>query len=360
MSGHVEVQNAALDDWENNSMVLRGTIAPSSLTSLLVDDYQRDILSAHKIDELVDAHRKGRVPDIELGMRGEHFEERASGLVILFNPIYIVDGLQRVTAGKKLMQLDPDARPHIGATIHFNTTEPWERERFKVLNLKRTKLSPNVTLRNMRHDYSVADELYRMSTGSRSQFVMRGLVCWEQNMRNTELITASVFFKSVGMLHSHIGPGRSSNAVELTEGLQKIMATAGRNAMLSNIRLFYGLIDELWGVKTVAYRSGAIHLKQSFLLALARVFNDNLDFWDGPLLQIDTALKRRLSQFPITDPTVTNLASGSTSAISMLVQLMTDHLNYKKTTKRLRPRNYIEPVTAEASDSNDDDELGDD
>lgn len=347
----IKIINGALDEWKipddpEPSIVLRGTIVPASLADLSVAEYQRETLSNAKVLRLVEVLRTGRVPDIELGMRGERLDSRGSNFT-LHDQVFIVDGLQRTTAALRLMELDPTAAPHLGATIHFNTTEEWERKRFDDLNLGQTRLSPNVTLRNLRHGNPAAEALYNLTTNPRSVFVLRGKVSWEQNMKRSELITASVYFKSIGVLHSHIGPGRRNNVVDLSKGLEQIMKTAGRNIFLGNVRLFYQLIDELWGVQTVAYKASAIQLKQTFLLALARLFSEHLDFWDGNTLKIDAPLKRKLATFPINDPAVMNLASSGGSSANVLVQLMTDHINHGKRTRRLRRRRWAEPTVVE-------------
>lgn len=41
-------------------------------------------------------------------------------------------------------------------------------------------------------------------------FILYSRISWEQNMKRGELISALTLAKAVGMLHSHIGPGRSS------------------------------------------------------------------------------------------------------------------------------------------------------
>ena len=68
----IKIINAALDEW-NGDILLRGVVDPSSLAHLKVDDYQREILPQSRIKELARAIKSGKVPDIELGMRGGSF-----------------------------------------------------------------------------------------------------------------------------------------------------------------------------------------------------------------------------------------------------------------------------------------------
>lgn len=347
MSGDsIKIVNGALHD-ADDQIVLRGVIDPSSLSNLHIGPYQRETLQPAKIAKLMDAHRFGRVPDVELGMRGERFIER-NGVFYLQDPVFIVDGQQRCTAANRLMQLEPSAAPCIGALIHFGTNERWERERFDILNLTQTKLSSNVTLRNLRHDYTVVDTLYKL-THDRT-FVLNERVCWDQNMRRGQLISAVLFFKVVGMLHSHLGPGRSNNVVDLARGLQKIYDEIGKTTFVANVRAFFDTIDTCYGVKSVAYSSAAVQLRQVFMLALAKLFTEHTSFWkDESKFFVEAPLIRKLSMFPVTDPTVQSLASSSGKALDMLFTLFVEHVNSGKRTRRLVRRGYVELVpTSEA------------
>ena len=101
-----------------SDIILRGVIDPQSLHLLQVADYQREVLPLAKISELVEAFMKGSVPDVDLGMRGERFFER-SGSFYLQDDVFIVDGLQRVTAALHLIQMATGILPQLGAVVHF-------------------------------------------------------------------------------------------------------------------------------------------------------------------------------------------------------------------------------------------------
>jgi len=343
----VKVISAALDETPQKEIVLRGVIDDHSLSLLEVDNYQRETLSKKKIAHLRRAIATSRVPDIELGMRGERFIERDDNFY-LQDPVYIVDGLQRVTAAIQLIQSDPEAIAHLGVTIHFGTDEAWERERFEDLNLGQTKLSSNITLRNKANSVPAAEALLKLSRDK--AFVMCDQICWQQAMRRGDLITATTFFKVAGMLHSHAGPGRGSSALEYVNGNQKIMENVGRATFVANVRMFFDILDQCWGVRRVAYRHGAAFLKLTFMSELARVFSDHTDFWDGDKLMLDRALLTKLSTFPIDDPEVVRLASSSGMAAETLYLHIVRHFNANKRTKLLKQRRGLRDKPAEVQE----------
>lgn len=337
----IRIQNPTLDD-DARGMIVKGFIDPASLDLLLVDDYQREQLSEVKIRELMNALRTGRVPDIEVGMRGgEDKVLTRDGMFYLQAPTYIVDGLQRVTAGRRLVEHEPEVQPRIGVTVHLGTDFEWERKRFDVLNAGQTKLSGNVTLRNMRYELEVMQVLFNLTTAPKNKaFAMFERVGWDQAMKRTEFISATAFAKTVGMLHSYIGPGRSSSGKQLASGLQKILDNAGRNTFLGNIRLFFEIIDKAYGIQRVAYRDSANHLKISFLLALARMFADCPVYWDGAKFIIDEPTIKKLSSFKLNDPTVAGLCSTGGKSSEQLTNLLVDHVNHNRRTKKLVRRSY--------------------
>lgn len=333
----VKVINAALDETPQGEIVLRGVIDPDSLGFLQVDDYQREILSKEKIRKLKKALMRSRVPDIDLGMRGQRCRE-VSGSFYLQDPVYIVDGLQRVSAAQEML-LDESCEviPHLGAVIHFGTNEEWERERFEDLNVGQTGLSGNVTLRNKRVTVPAMDALYKLS-GSEA-FVLTDKICWQQQMRRgNDLLTATTLVKVVGRLHGHAGPGSGSNVIELANGLQKIMDNVGRATFIQNIRLFFDVVDQAWGIRRVAYRQGAPFLKATFLITLAKVLSDHVNFWDGDKLVVDKSVVNKLAQFPVDDPELMRLASSSGMAADTLYWHFVKHINSGRRTRRLQLR----------------------
>ena len=330
----IKVNHAALDETESGDIILRGVIDPGSLHELKVDDYQREIAPRTKIATLAKALRNGTVPDVELGMRGGNFTSRKDSYY-LHNDVYIVDGLQRVTAARYAIAEGIMESPAIGATIHFNTDKQWEMRRFKILNIDRTKLSPNVLLRNFREEIPAVAALCSLSKDK--GFVLCRRICWSQRMKRDHLITARILATTAGVLHHRFGAGGKSNRIdEIAHGLQKIMDTVGRTTFRDNIKAFFNVIDECFGVRNIVFTEGSVHLRGTFLHSLAEVFTRHSVFWDGNRLSVDRATKKKLSSFPVTDPHVRDLAGSGTQGGKILYQLMVEHLNHKRKHKRLR------------------------
>jgi hypothetical protein len=355
MSKYVKIIHGALDQVNLNGsdlLVLRGVVDNDSLPLLLVDDYQREVLPQSKIVDLVKAMQTGTVPDIELGMRGGNFEEREE-CFYLKDGIYIVDGLQRVTAGKLCMQMLGQGKttnpPRIGATIFFNSTREWEQNRFRILNSLRTKLSGNILIRNLRDEYPVIDTLIRLFDDK--SFVMGGRVCWVQNMGREHLLSASTAIKTVGWLHSHIGPGRSSHPSELTRGLQKIMDICGRNTFRDNIKTFFDVIEQAWGIRVITFKGGAPYMHMSFLIALAEFFSNHTNFWRENHLVVPPEIIKKLKIFNTQDPGVRTLSASGGNARKILFSLITDHVNSGKRTKRLVSRQFNGSTSDEEGES---------
>jgi len=339
----IKVVNGALDvvmiDGQER-LALRGVIDSMSLTSILVPDYQREVLADGKIDVLKKALTNSRVPDIDLGMRGSGLDELGNGEFLLRDATYVIDGLQRTTAACRLAE-EGVVLPHLGAIIHFDTDEAWERKRFEALNLGQTGLNTNVILRNFALEHSAASLMYGMTQDKK--FVLYDKVCWQQNMRRTDMVTAITFYKVVGRLHSHLGPGKSDPRSLARTGIPKILKRVNNATFTYNVRTFFGFIDEAYGLSNIAYRQHAVHLKTSFLLALAGVISDYEEFWDGNRLTINADLRRKLAKFPLQDPHVKDLAGSAGKATMILEQLIIDHLNANRRTTHLRKRDWIAP-----------------
>lgn len=345
----VHIIAVSLDTWDNGKIILRGVVDPKSFQHLMVAGYQREILPESKINELTSVMEAGEVlPDIELGMRGDNFDTCADGTVNLRDATYIIDGLQRVTAGKVVVE--KGRSPRLGCLIHLSTTEEWESERFKALNLYRTKLSTNVLFRNMRDKSPAIGELYAFSEEERTS-PMFGRVCWQQRMAGNQLITANLLLKAAGFINARFGPGRSTVFDQLVSALDKTQATMEKGRFTGNVRTFFNVIDECFNIRRRTFKSGATCMRTTFLRAFAYVLVEHKDFWDGQKLCVNRPMIKKITTFPVNDPEVMRLGGQSGKAWFTLAEMMIDHINSGK-----RVENRLSRFTAVASDEGEDED----
>lgn len=346
----VKIQNAAIDVFtrtaegkEEETIILRGVLDVGSLQEISVDKYQREVLGGSKIRALMKAMETSTVPDIELGMRGEKYRVHDEGKTYhLQDPVFVIDGLQRITAAMRLHAEKPELPIRIGTVVHFNTDVNWERERFRVLNQERTRLNVNVSLRNMCADHPSVEMISRLCVDN--EFVLNDRVQWSQVMQRRQIISGILLCRVAAMLHTRFGPGRSNEVGELAAALDKTMEVVGRTTMRDNVKTFFDLIDECFSIKQVVYGDRSLHLKNNFLVALADVLARHKDFWRGNRLFIDIDLRRKIGKFPITDPSISHLAGAGSSARPVLVQVLIEHVNSGKRTRRLTLVDGVEPV----------------
>lgn len=329
----IKLTHAALDEVAGGSIILRGVVDPASIPDILVPAYQREIFSFSKLSDLVEALKNSNsgVPDIYLGMRGGDVMER-NGVFYLQDDTFVVDGLQRMSAARRVFELG--GAPRLGAMVYFNTTEKWEKDMFHKLNCSRSRVSPNVILRNMKDDNKAMDALYGLCLDT--SFVMKGRVSWAQLMKRDELISAATLVKVVALLHTRIQPGKTNQVSYLAPALEKVMTSIGRNTFRANIKVFFEVIDEAFGIKRIAYRDAAVYMRANFLFCLADIFALYPEhFWDGYQLVVEKDWRRKLSQFPLTDPNIAKMASACGSARDVLRIMLIEHLNSGKRSKRL-------------------------
>lgn len=337
----VRVFNAALDETRERggTIVMRGVIHREDFNNLLVDDYQREASPATRLGTLVAALQAGEtVPDIILGMRGERVGGEGTNYTLL-DPLYIIDGLQRVTAARHVLDLDPAAPIHLGATVHFNTDKEWEREQFRVLNSLRAKVSQNILLKNMRDQSPAILTLYGVS--SAAEFALCNRVCWAQYFGRQHLTTALTLMRTALSLHAHVGGLPGNTISQMVEGIDKYGAKIGLNVLRQNVIAFFDIVDECWGLRNVQHRELAVQVRHTFLTVTARVISDHHNFWTGQgekRLQVDADTRRKLKLFSLADPAVLQLAGSSGQAGNILYDLLTKHINSGRRTHRLKPR----------------------
>ena len=342
MKESLKLTSAALDVFTDaggvERFVLRGVLGLEGLDVLRTDKYQREVLSRSKINALARALESSSVPDIEIGMRGEkhrvHSANQPDEAWYMQDDLFIIDGLQRVTAAKQLRLQKPDLKFRRGAAIHFNTNFDWERARFRNLNLERAKISTNLVLRNLETDQPAIEMFIKLCKDQ--GFVLVDRVQWNQRQARSELISALTLCKVTGILHSRFGPGRGNQCEELAASLTKTMGVVGRTTMRDNVKTFFELIDECYGVRRITFADGATFLKTTFLVTLADVLTHHKDFWRGSRLFVEKDLRVKLSKFPImSDPQVIQLASSGGASGQILFQILVNHINSGKRSKRL-------------------------
>lgn len=346
----IKVINGALDivmiDGEER-LAIRGVIDPMSLANILTPGYQREVLTDGKIDVLKKALATSRVPDIDLGMRGTNMQEQGNGQFLLMDQTFVIDGLQRRTAAERLLQ--EGTTPHLGALVHLDTNENWERRRFEALNSGQTNVSTNVILRNLAEDNPGANVVYSFSNSNR--FILKGKVSWKQSMGRGDLLTGIMFYKVIARLHSHLGPGRSNDAKALAmSGIPKIINRINGRVFIENVNTFFTFLNDTYNILDVSYRQHAVALKGNFMMALAGIFSDYEEFWVDDRLTINADLKRKLGTFAITDPYVKELASSGGRTTVMLENLIITHINAGKRTRHLKRRDYIAPEEIETGE----------
>ena len=355
----VRIQNFSLDERKdaegNKTIVGHGWLGTADLEHILVGDYQREILNltttktGGKRSRLLKAVQEGaQLPDIMLGMRGERFSTRGHN-AFLEDDVYVVDGLQRISAMRYQAMNDPDSAVNlrIGAEVRFSTNRESEKELFTALNLNRTAMSPNVILRNMRETNKAVLTLFGLSNNDVS-FPLYGKVQWNQNMNRSEIVSALLVSKAVLNLHRFDlakGGRVSGGATDVRSVASRLELAAGAVSLSNfraNIHAFFSTLDEIWGIKGIKYADPATHLRGNFLNVLAQFMSDHANFWDGKKLVVDSADRSKLRAFPIDDPSIAKLAAGGIMVAPLLYNYMRDHFNKNRRTNRLVTRSREE------------------
>ena len=353
----IKIMNAAVAV-QGDDLVVRGVIDPECLDGLKTDDYQREVLSpiGGKRNGLVKAIEDGvQLPDVELGMRGKNVKFIGTGdraIAVLRDPVYIVDGLQRISAMRQFIERNPDKplTSYIGATIHLNTDKKLEKERFHSLNQKRIPVGPSVILRNLRDDHPAILTLYGLSMND-PEFALFHRVTWEQRMKKTEILTGLMLVKATASLHRHCsqkGGASIGSLRQVPTVLDRIVKAIGLATFRANTKEFFDIIDACWGVRNIEYNTVSPQIRGNWLMVLGRLLSDHTNFWNGKELFVDADQKRKLKSFPLRDSDVMHLAGSGTMAIPILYNMLVEHMNKGRRINRLKSRR----VTATEDESN--------
>lgn len=335
----VRILNGALDEDPSSpaAIVLNGRLDPATLRFLKVDEtYQRPLGDR---GDIFDAIKEGKiVPNIDIGVRGQDFTVEGDNYLI-HSPAYIIDGWQRVGTALRVLEANPAHPIRIFATVHFGTTDLWERHRFTELNKNVKKVSPNLHMRNMRDSNEAVLTLFGLSNNTKD-FPLYKKVSWGQNMARGELLTAIMLAKTAMRLHAH---HTSINGVA-TETIATALSAAAKAVTLTNFRknisTFFEIVDECWNLRTIEFRHAAPQIKTQFLSQLAKLFSSHIDFWvqGERIFFVPADVRRKLAKFPLTDPHVRNLAGSSGSSGHILYEMLVRHMDSGKRTGHLRPR----------------------
>ncbi len=342
----IQIINATLDVHEDH-FVLHGFIEPACLHLLKVDKYQREVLSGSHVNKIARGfYEVGGVPDIILGMRGSSHVQTGKNGYLLKDPVYIIDGLQRVSAAKKV--LESGRMPHLGASIHFDSTYAFEKHRFEVLNLNQSHIGAGVIIKNQEENPAVA---LLLQLSHESGFALGGKISWTQRQQRGELLKARTLLYVACVLHQRMGTGlKGTGNLALCEGLGRLYGLIGRKAMRQNLIDFYDLIDQAFDIRNVAYAESAVHLKAGFLVALASVLSAHQEFWEDSRLVVPVELKRKLRSFPIKDPTIITMSASGSSGSKLLSQHIINHFNSNKQKHRHLKR-FDQAITCFEGDS---------
>jgi hypothetical protein len=152
-------------------------------------------------------------------------------------------------------------------------------------------------------------------------------------------------------LHLHKGAFRNGAIDTGAKSAVALVEKCGINVVRENLRVFFGLVDECYGLRSISYRDKAPQLKGTFLFMLARFLSDHENFWQGDdekRLFVNVDHRRKFKQFDLQDPSINNLCGTGGKAADVLYGLIRDHINRGK-------RNKLQPRSVTSLDSEDED-----
>lgn len=347
----IRIERPSLDDDPNGETILRGRISVDSLSRLRYAAYQREFLPNATNRNIRRAVENGvQLPDITLGMRGDRFAVDSNGVLHLLDPVYVIDGKQRVGTILEHLARYPADQVRLGAVVYFNTKQETEQARFHALGAHQTRISTNIIARNLRDTVPVVATIYGL-TATQRDFPLFGRVCWDQQMKKGHLITAVAYIQVALMLHGHLAPTRGAiNANDI----QAICANLARIVDLQRIRenvvTFWEAVESAWGLRDLEVKAGVSYVKHAFLRVLVRVLSDHTNFWDGDRLVITPEVRKKLRQFKTHDPAVQVLAgSGGRHSMDNLRHVIIDHLNHRQKNKLIPRAVAPAPVVKKAA-----------
>jgi hypothetical protein len=138
-----------------------------------------------------------------------------------------------------------------------------------------------------------------------------------------EVLTATVFVRSVGLLHGHWGPTRMTSLPVVAYGLDLVQDETGVTAYRENVKTFYEVIDEVWGTGD---GERVTSLKQGFLYTFARVLTDHADFWEDHRLVVGPTSRKKLRGLGVNRDQDIDTYVTSSGKKTLLYNMITDAL----------------------------------
>lgn len=316
-------------------VTITGILGPEGFRAPFTPDYQRGVMEGQKQADLKACLRikgKGIPDDIKLNLDGT-FQELPGGDIVLTGPLAIIDGLQRLTAGRALLD-EKEASHSLRTTVYVDMPEPIQATLFEQINHDQTRVATNVLLRN-RANTPVMESL-RFLTSADDEFVLYGRVQWGQRRREGELITSHMLHQIAGVLH---GMTIKSDLDELTKELGEIAARIGTEKLAKNVKYFFATINECFPFPPPTTTKRGFESRLGFLLGIALLFARHQDFWnkrDPDELFVAVDNRKKLATID-TDLVKTNL--GTSRAPLNIYNLAFLTINRQRgEANRLKPR----------------------
>lgn len=339
----IKLRNGLLVEPRGGRVVIRGELEPETLSSLKIEWYQRGLVSQTKIKDMMQGIEadSSNIPDLTLGMRGTNFTITNND-VVLHDDTYIIDGLQRWTAGILLTEKSPPFFPYLGVKAFTLSDINFELKMFRELNSKRTAMAASVLLRNEKEYSRVAATLFGL--GGDKKFAMCDRIAWEQRVDTRfggQLLRGITLLDILMSLHRHVPSWSRERGSVLRRlySVEKVIGSVGLQQARENLITFFDAVDEAWGIRDSQIKYSETFITPGWLIALAIVFSDHREFWrENAVLYIPRDLQRDLKKLRWSDQKLNMLARGNQSGRDELVRQFVDMLNKGKTTNRLVDR----------------------
>lgn len=331
---------------------MRGFIDNATFGRLNIDTYQRELLSQKARASIFDALEKGeRLPDIELGMRGENYVEVEDKVFRLEDPVYTIDGRQRSESAMEFLREQPHKFVRLGCFVTLNTNRDWEARRFKILNVSRVRVSPNVILKNESQQHHSILTLFGLAENTPA-FPLYKRVQWGQNKKVGELISATTLAMAAGFLHAHRARSmRGGFGGNLVQGLDTVASEISLEKFRANLEEFFEAYEQIWGIREISHGAAYPWIQSSFIHVMARLCSEHHDFWrrdDTDRLVVPQSIRGKLKSFNVRSPNIVMLAkANSHSTSTMLYDHLKSHINSGRQAQNRLQSRYESPAARE-------------